>query len=121
MKIIREKIQVEEFSYFKICYSEDEENILSPTLKKNHQNCYELCLHVHLILENCQFVGTLSQRFCLQAQNPTEELQLLHQEITDSLTNELLQPFFQLLNRLVYEITKITFNDLGIKLSFITE
>ncbi|HGV8438608.1 TPA: hypothetical protein I0I20_RS13185 [Enterococcus faecium] len=55
MKIIREKIQVEEFSYFKICYSEGEENILSPTLKKNHQNCYELCLHVHLIIDSFLF------------------------------------------------------------------
>ncbi len=121
MKVIREKIQVEEFSYFKISYSDGEETILSPTLKKNHEDFYELYLHVYLILENCQFVGTMSQRFSLQAENPTEERQLIYQEISFSLINELLKSFFKLIKRLVYEITEITFDEPGIKLSFIFE
>lgn len=123
MEIIYEEIVVEEFSYFRNNRGETKKEAtdLFPEITQISEHKYSLLLKINLNLNRCQFIGTMRQQIQLNAENLQEKLQLIQKEFPRSLTNELLQPIFQLLNRLVYDITEITFDEPGLKISFIHE
>ena len=111
------EIKVETISFIsdKKEANKEKETIISPELKQVKKNCYELSVSIFLVLENCKFIAELKQSIRVKKEDQSEL------QFTPQLMDDLLQPFFQILKRLVYDITEIVFDEPGIKVSFIPE
>lgn len=121
MRIIREKINVEQISCTSLSqldYDRNQEIEIFPELKCLKDSYYLVTVHIIINLNKCQLVGKMSQKFKLDNEN---DKYLLSEEINPSIMDELLQPLFIIFQRLVSDMTEIIFDEPGIKLTFIPE